>query len=354
MIGNRMERMTYILFHLAFFIYFDPYFKTNLFLPLISFISKTSLTVKESQTILTVLVITFLAGCALLTLKKNRNFIHIFINVSLPYSIYMVFETYPYVPKWLIVYLCFCLGCIVYCGICILQRPIAEGANKKRVFKARCKRFGNSVYMVAGLFSLCLSCVFVVGNIFDQSFGRHGRIATYNIERENMSSILDHEEELSVLNNDKWAAASQTEKLLCLESVVQIETAYLGLPHEVFLSVSDLDEGTLGKYNQYYQEITIDSMHLLNDTAMDCLGTILHEMYHSYQHVLCDVYGDIPQQYRNLLNLREASNYIYEFTKYEAGDDDIIAYAIQQSEFDARQYAINRAAHYNELLHINN
>lgn len=346
MTRNKMSRSTYLWAFYCLYLIFGAYFRVVLFVPLISFVSHTTLSVRESMTILLLLSLASLGIGVLVTFKRNRNYFHLFIGIFFPFCLYLILEMYPAVPKWILVYWCCCLLCVLFCGVCIARRPIAEGANKKRIIKARCKRFGHSLYMITGFFSLVLVAVFMAADLFDVSLGGLGRYAAYNLQREADAAVYMYEEELALLHEDQWQSAGQDEKRQCLETVIQIETAYLGLSHEVSLRINKIDGSALGYYNSFYQEITIDADHVNEDSARKCLETILHEMYHGYQYDLCEVYDAVSEKYRNLLDLRKASNYIYEFVKHESGEEDYFKYASQESETDAREYARERAEMY--------
>ena len=74
--------------------------------------------------------------------------------------------------------------------------------------------------------------------------------------------------------------------------------------------------------------------HLLNDTAEECVDTVLHTAFHGYQYYLCNAFLEMDESYRDLRYFSRVEKYCNEFPYYPYG----ITYE-QACEEDAREYA---------------
>lgn len=69
------------------------------------------------------------------------------------------------------------------------------------------------------------------------------------------------------------------------------------------------------------------------------LSTILHEIHHSYERRLADVFDNISPEYRNLRLFKDATHYSQEVDDYINPRDDYYGYMTQRLEMDSETYA---------------
>ena len=105
---------------------------------------------------------------------------------------------------------------------------------------------------------------------------------------------------LRKINEPYWSSLNHDEKLDVLQCVVNTEVTYFGLPEALFLKSSILPPQTLGTYAHQTRTIKISRDHLENSPVRDIMITILHEVYHSYQHYQCEALSEIDVKYKDL------------------------------------------------------
>jgi len=86
------------------------------------------------------------------------------------------------------------------------------------------------------------------------------------------------------------------------------------------------------------------------------LLSVLHELRHSYQHTLAEVFCDISTEYRNLEIFSEAKGFFYNLKDYISSTEDYMAYKKQPCEVDANEFARERTRFYIETIqyYVNN
>ena len=124
-----------------------------------------------------------------------------------------------------------------------------------------------------------------------------------------------------------------------LQTVANIESHYLGLHDGVTVQADILPEHTLGIYSDKYRLVRINLTHLESDPVEEVLDTLLHEVHHSYEDRLADVYDAVPSEYQDLRLLRDASHYSEESSNYVDPREDYYGYISQHVEMDSETYA---------------
>lgn len=141
------------------------------------------------------------------------------------------------------------------------------------------------------------------------------------------------------LKSDIWEGLSTKKRIDVLQTVCNIETHYLGLYDSVTVQGDNLSPYTLGSYVDNLRLIRINLDHIENDPVEEVLSTLLHEVHHSYEHRLADVYNSVSTEYRDLRLLRDASHYSHEVDYYINPREDYYGYMSQYLEMDSEKYA---------------
>lgn len=142
-----------------------------------------------------------------------------------------------------------------------------------------------------------------------------------------------------LLQEDKWSGLTVLERLDVMQTVANIEAHYLGLPNELNVIASDLDDNVLGCYSDDTYTIFIDREHLEGCPAHEILNACCHEAYHSYQFRLVDAFNGADESLKGLRIFRPAVAYSQEFGNYISSYEDREAYYRQNCETDCREYA---------------
>ena len=78
----------------------------------------------------------------------------------------------------------------------------------------------------------------------------------------------------------------------------------------------NLSAYTFGAYSDAPKLIRINLNHIENDPVEEVLSTLLHEIHHSYEHRLADVFDNISVEYRDLRLFKDATHYSKEVDDY--------------------------------------
>lgn len=137
---------------------------------------------------------------------------------------------------------------------------------------------------------------------------------------------------------EQWKHYNIVEKITIMQELVNFESKRLGIP-TIPISTTMLGAFTLGQYSEESNEILINIEHLAEATIDECIDTVCHETFHSYQSYLVngmDWENDILQ-----------SEYFSELRSWKENQEDyksawisgFEAYENQPLEVAARQYA---------------
>ena len=274
-----------------------------------------------------------------ITYKRNRS--GIFVNLLLAYGLYTSIVYFFAYEKYI-----FVLGLItsVVTMLCLLAIFLKNSNNNRTMLK---KKLKVAIYACRRNFGVCMLVVmlFVGGrNLF------FGSVASASMEVVNAYGeeygLKNNIETISKIREEEWQQLSLQEKVDVAQAVAYCEGNYLGLPDKLTVEVGDLEERTLGIYNDTTYRIMIDTEHMLNDSGEEVLRTILHEAYHCYQRRCVEIYCKLEPEERNLLMFYRTSFYVDEVENYVSGSEDEEAYYLQKIEEDARAYSISQAQGY--------
>lgn len=166
----------------------------------------------------------------------------------------------------------------------------------------------------------------------EEAKGVHQDIKDEDIMEANMDAVLK-------LQPTVWDDLNTHERIDVLQTVCNIETHYLGLNDPVTVQGDNLSPYTLGAYSDAQKLIRINLDHIENDPVEDVLSTILHEIHHSYEYRLADVFDNISPEYRNLRLFKDVTYYSQETDNYINPREDYYKYMRQHLEIDSETYA---------------
>lgn len=152
------------------------------------------------------------------------------------------------------------------------------------------------------------------------------------------------------LEQDRWDTLSDEEKHETLQEVADMECRYLGLP-QVTVSVVEMEDSSVGGYYSHSAGavcINQDAVHV--GTAEHLLSIVFHEIYHSMEHGIVEVYLSADPKHRELQFFDKAEIYMEELNNYISGSENFEKYYEQLVERDSREYAQKRTGQYREVI----
>ena len=226
-------------------------------------------------------------------------------------------------------------GVFVYC------RRIPDGKNPKRIFKLRNRRMYVGIKNVVAVMGLSLMVMlfinrYVVGGLLVSSSETQ-----YVDVVEPEEYFLQYADKFLYLTPEMWEKLNEQEKLNILQYGANYEALSLGLPSNLVLYSSNLDEGTMGYYDYEKSIIQINIDHLKNSDLEKVYQTIAHELYHGAQYAYASAYQGLDESKKKLSFFQDAAQYAKEWSQYKSAEKaGYEAYYTQQLESDARAYAI--------------
>lgn len=238
---------------------------------------------------------------------------------------------------------------LLYTILC-MARKIPQPERKKQIIKRRLYRcWWVSCELLTGGVALLLAGLLINLVLGVNLFLPRVRAVVGTSPAGTEQTLSEHAMELQSLQEETWAALTLQQKLDVLQMVANIEAQELGLPQEVRVGGSVLEEDVLAQYADRTHTVKISLDHLETAGPLDVLDSVLHECYHAYQHRLVDLYeAEKDPAMLQLKVFRSVAQYAYEFTHYEGEDDR--AYYEQACETDARRYARQRTYDYLECM----
>lgn len=345
---NQMNRVQFALLHLfwggTIHVLFLAYLFCRLKLPWM----EQPLSLAASRCVLLAMaeIGTAIGFCS--SLNDGRTHWRTALNVLTPYGLYLALNDaagQSHAFLWIAALVCAGVILVVY-GAILFSAPIHHKQNRAFVLEVRFFQ----LFSVTWLLVKTLLCLFVVVSIIASSIGLNAiRPTTDSVNcvsaAEEPGSIDQWREQLQAFQPDRWEKLSLQERTDLLQLVADIETGYLGLLEQIYVSCQTMPPNILGAYAHEFGGIVyINRDHLLYDPPKAVLETLLHEAYHAAQHYLVDLSSTAAPAYRSLIFLRPAEQYKAEFEHYNSGEANFADYFEQACERDAREYAETRLA----------
>lgn len=326
------------------------FYKWLLFIPL------DALSVKKSRILLVLCILVASFVGIILRWKKCMTSKGVIADIIFGTGIYTILAYRKYYDNWMkiVILISICL-LIVNVIIVFLRKSrgrylfqIRDEHRKKFILKTRCIKVINFTGLMLGVAMFVLTVPILYNRIFN------GGIAVAYLKESNISGFDSNytENELSLTSNiesiskirsrESWEPLTTQEKLNVLKDVCNCERNYWGMSYDVSIVMDDLAEGTWGAYCDTERRIIIDKQHLENDDPEDILSTVLHEMYHAYEHNLVRLYLDSTESQRKMRVFMHCDEYIKEMVDYQDGGPDFesfMRYYCQYMERDSRYHS---------------
>ena len=285
----------------------------------------------------------------IITWNKRRNNLSVFVNTSLPLATYAVITYMQFIL--IEAYIVFAVGIVLSLAYswCMLSCEIKNKAKKKTITRKRLLQAALATRTIIAcclsslMIYLCLGSAFGIMSFSPTEKAQFTRAAEGTTIENNIDAVIR-------LDENTWSGLTPKEKLNTLQTIANIESYYLGLPHKLRVTVGILSEETLACYNDRTHTITININHLECDKAHSILDSLCHEARHAYRHRLCDLYNSINKEHKELLLFYDVQLFDYEFNNYVDGKTDAEGYFDQACERDARSYAYYACFEYYNII----
>ncbi len=282
-------------------------------------------------------------------IKKGRNWQNILMNLILGFGSYTILAYFDFRHDLIMVEFKVALVLAgVYAAYTMTGR-IRNKRKKSRILRSRCRKAcrGTKLIFCAGMVLLMLVVTYC--NIFGTGLIRSGVRPSY-ISDGGEQTMDNNRDAIMLMEQSVWKRLSDSEKLDVLQSVANIESSYLGIPHGLTVCAKDGRKDELGSYDDSMHQINIAPETLRTADSETACNVIAHESWHCFQHRMLDVYNNTSNELKNLILFEGAADIEAEFMDYVDGNENYWAYRSQLCEVQARDYAESRTAMYFEFI----
>lgn len=173
-------------------------------------------------------------------------------------------------------------------------------------------------------------------------------LETIDLNDSEISSVDKEKQSLLSMRLSNWTDLSSDERASLLYEVGVRDEQYLGIDNFVSITMSTekMYPYTMAYYEDNNRIIRINVEHIQNDDARENVETILHEVFHAYQHYVVSTLDFSSDVVQNSYYFADAREWKRNMDNYISGELDFDAYEAQRLEADAREYAAERAGIY--------
>lgn len=312
-------------------------------------------TFTESLMAFGIMSVIVMAVCIVITWHRNRNYRNLFENVILCWGIFVCI-TYMDLYSTRIVYVGIATVVIsLLLSILVLFRRIKRRDKRNLIMKRRVENVVNLWKRNSAIASLVIMVpIAVLSLLYGTVLNSKAEVVKVYGDEHSLKANI---EVISDIEPSRWENLSIEDKLLVAQKIVNCQARHYGLSREIMVGTDDLSTGTLAYYKDSTHQVVIDLEYLQNAYSYEVLETLLHEVYHAYQHNQVELYQKLDKEDRNLFMFYDISVYMEEFANYEDGDENFYSYYTQLAEIHAREASETESLEYiaaiNEYLGIN-
>lgn len=309
--------------------------------------------IQESFNVLLAMTIASVVGCGIVFRRWKTEWLSA-ASITLPFGLYTVLA-YATTYKPLIRVAVFtAFGLSLAHALLLLSAPVKRVDKKIRrnVYRKRLYRCAYATVCILAVVLCSLMGSMGVHAYFNASLISSSVKAEAAADDNDTSQILSSNmETILKLQPEVWATQSTKERLDVLQTVCNIEAAYLGLSTPVTVGGDNLVPPTLGVYSDGTRLIQISLNHIEEDSVEEVLKTLLHEVHHCYEYRLAEAYNAASPDIKRLRIFKDASHYANEIKNYIAPKDDYYGYVSQSLEMDSKTYAEFGVQKYYDQIH---
>lgn len=337
---NTLSVGNYLVDHVIYLIMIAICYNATLYAPL------GTLTAKVGTLVMLLIVALVSAIGILLTIRKRRNYLSVFVNLAWAFGFYYLLSKGMIVYRGVIWTLVVAfLAVAAYIGW-VLWEYFREPAQTVALWECVKAALLSSRTIAAVVFGVVLTWTLISGLAGFAPMTGHNETEVKPGEALTMDQCM---EQVLLLQEDVWADLDMQQRLDVMKVVADLEASAMGIP-TVTVQVDALEGRTLGHYRHSDRTVALDAEYLSKATALQMIHVIGHEMRHGYQHLLAEAYESAEDQYKSLELFREPSIYRYEFDHYIDGYENYEGYDSQACERDADAYGAKCALKYTKAI----
>ena len=309
-------------------------FEITLMIPL------KDMSLKGSVWMLMILMLVSTTVGILLTFKKRRTRVSIFVNAVSGAILYFLMAYWSTFRKELTIGLLIVGALVVaYASLVLVNyfrnRPV-------RVSFGACLRaclLSSRTIATIGVFVIVI--LLCGGNIL--GFPTIESTEEAVIQEDNVYPSLrglveDNIDTLRLMNEESWVEMDADQRADLLKVLADMETAYHGID-PVRICIEPLAENLLGCYVHSTRTVKINLGYLKEEDMETMVKTVLHECYHAYQFELVEIYLAADPEYKDTRIFSEAESYLDEFNNYIKAEEDPEGYRMQDCEWESNFHA---------------
>ncbi len=286
-------------------------------------------------------------GGFILRFENRRTIGTVCLNVFFPVGVYVVIAYIKIRPVVIFTLLGISLVLALLLSIFILCGKIkTDDKNRRlRIIKSRIRR---ALSVSQTLLTLGMFVIVTIISVEILSTGKLEEPASVSSEsyKGDAYVISENMDMLMLLDDDSWDNLDITQKMKVLYTVVNIEKQKLGLTTKLDITYDVLEDELMSYYSDSSKMIVMNVSTLLSESSWGTVMCVCHEVYHSYEHRLVDMYNSVGDEYKNLHIFSNVDEYEQEFNDYITPEVSYEGYVDQISEKDARTYQQSRGRDY--------
>lgn len=285
----------------------------------------------------------FLCGMALLCALVGdrvwpfqRNRFSVFCNLAVPFGIYTVLVYFPLYGYDSVITIVFAgdLALAALYLMALFGRRIRQTDPVARKHVRR-RRGWQALMVGRGLLAFgCAAMTLAVCAMVCWDYPNQ------EAEKPAAQEQSQHAQEILMLfQEETWDQLNRQQKLNALQGLVDLDCQYLGIQDTVTVRAVSMFDQTRSYYTDSDKQISINVEDLLYAPVKENMDSVLHELYHCFEHRLVDAYEMLDQKSQQLKAFEDIKTYQKELEKYTDGGEDYTSYYNQLCEIDARKYA---------------
>lgn len=273
-----------------------------------------------------------------LSVSYNRKMLDVLMSALAPFALYSLLFDMQY-AFWFGIFVIICI--IVSCvAITILIKRIYQRIGTRKILHVL-------RYVIFAIMIIPMCAAFLFNMCGDKALKTYVPVnADMPIQDESM--VKAQIGMLIPLVDGRWDGLSSQEKTDILQTIVNIESTYLGC------TAMPLVSDTLGAYTSacYMHDrklIAIDLNQLKNGQPEECVRSIIHEVRHVYQRQMVETVNWEKEGSSTLAGLGKIYKWKENFENYTLSTEDN-AYVKQPIEVDAYEYSHEQTPEYFERI----
>lgn len=280
----------------------------------------------------------------LLTFRNQRSGLNTFVSIVCPLGMYHIISLWKLEQERITSVLGWsCVLALCYVVLVTIRYIRDKEVGRTRAQPWKCA-FG--CFMGVRTIAALAMAVLLAGTCIDllpMDVAHHRELSTHpGADRISRNQLIEENiDELFSLQPDAWRSLGLNQRLEVLRVAAEIECTTLGIPL-VRVSATSMEPDTLAYYTPATRTVMLSLEHLAFDPVEDVLDSTLHEIRHSYQHRLVELFLSLDEQERNLALFNDIGTYAYEFDNYISGSGEgetFEAYFEQKCEVDSNTFA---------------